>query len=112
MDVRRRCARRVETGVSGRAAARRLMLSASTGTRLARQVRAGGDLAPATRGRPEGAGKLGPHQDVLREMVEADADITMPELARALEEATGVRAAPASLSRALRRWGVRVRKSP
>ncbi|MEM7644782.1 MAG: winged helix-turn-helix domain-containing protein [Pseudomonadota bacterium] len=43
-------------------------------------------------------------------MVEADADITMPELARALEDATGVQVAPASLSRALRRWGFRAQK--
>jgi transposase len=112
MDVRRRFARLVEGGMSGRAAAARLMLSASTGTRLARQVREGGDLTPMRRGRPAGAGKLGPHRAALREMVEANADITMPELARALEDATGIRAAPASLSRALRRWGFRVKESP
>lgn len=112
MDVRRRFARLIGEGMSGRAAAARLMLSASTGTRLARQVREGGDLTPMRRGRPADAGKLGAHRDVLREMVEPNADITMPELARALEDATGVRVAPASLSRALRRWGFRVKKSP
>ena len=112
MDVRRRYARLIEGGMSGRAAADRLMISVSAGLRLARKVRAGADLAPAPGGRPPGCGKLGPHRDVLREMVDANPDITMPELARALEDATGVRAAPASLSRALRRWGFRVKKSP
>lgn len=111
MDVRRRYARLVEEGMSGRAAADRLMISVSAGLRLARKVRAGEDLAPAQGGRPLGCGKLGPHRDVLREMVEANPDITMSELACALEEAIGVQVAPASLSRALRRWGVRVKKS-
>ena len=66
-------------------------------------MRDGEDLTPARRGRAPGAGKLGPHREALCEMVTADRDITMPELAGALEDATGVRADPASLSRALRR---------
>ena len=80
------------------------MVSASAGLRLARKVRAGEDLAPGQYGRPLGCGDLGPHREVLREMVEANADITMPGLARVLEDATGVEVAPAPLSRALRRW--------
>lgn len=111
MDVRRRFARLIEDGMSGRGASERLMISASAGIRLARKVRAGADIAPAQGGRPLGVGKLGPHKEVLREMVEASEDITMPELAAALEAAAGTRAAPASLSRALRRWGWRVKRS-
>lgn len=111
MDVRRRFARLIEGGMSGRGAAARLMLSPATGTRLARKVRAGEGVEPARRGRPPGAGKLDAHRDALSEMVEANEDITMPELAAALEAATGVQAAPASLSRALRRWRFRVKKS-
>jgi transposase len=111
MDVRRRFARLIEGGMSGRAASDRLMISASAGIRLARKVHAGEDVAPARGGRPKGCGKLGPHREALREMVEANADITMPELVRALEAAAGVQVAPASLSRALRRWGFRVKKS-
>lgn len=110
IDVRRRFAWLIEQGMSGRGAAARLLLSPATGTRLARKVRAGEALEPARRGRRPGTGKLGPHREVLREMVEASEDITMPELAAALEAATGTRAAPASLSRALRRWGWRVKK--
>lgn len=111
MDVRRRFERLIDGGMSARGAAARLMLSPSTGVRLAGKVRAGEDLAPARRGRRPGGGKLGGHRATLLEMVTANRDITMPELACALEDATGVRTAPASLSRALRRWGWRVKKS-
>ena len=111
MDVRRRFARLIGEGMSGRAAADRLMISASAGIRLARKVKAEEAIAPAQGGRPPGVGKLGPHRGLLREMVEANEDITMPELARALEDASGVQVAPASLSRALRHWGFRFKKS-
>ena len=111
MDVRRRFARLVGDGMSGRAAADRLMISASAGVRLARKVRAGDDIAPRLGGRRRDGGKLGPHRAFLLEVARSDGDITMPELASALEDATGVRVAPASLSRALRRWGWRVKKS-
>lgn len=111
MDVRRRFARLVEGGMSGRGAAARLMISPATGTRLAAKVRAGESIAPAKCGRRAGGGKLGAVKTTVLEMVEANRDITMPELARALEAATGVRADEASLGRALRRWGWRVRKS-
>ena len=110
MEVRGRFARRAEDGASGRAAAERLMISASAGIRLARKVRAGEDIAPRPGGRPEGIGKLGPHRAFLLEVARSDGDITMPELAGALEDATGVRVAPAPLGRALRRRGWRVEK--
>lgn len=110
MDVRRRFARLIEEGMSGRGAAARLMISPATGTRLARKVRAGEALEPKACGRRRESGKLGPVRDVVLEMIEADADITMVELAAALEAATGVCADEASLGRALRRWGWRVKK--
>jgi transposase len=97
--------------MSGRASAARLMVSPATGVRLARKVRAGEDIAPATCGRRPGGGKLGPVRATLEEMVAADRDITMVELSRALADATGVRADEASIGRALRRWGLRVKKS-
>ncbi len=111
MDVRWRFARLIEGGMSARGAAARILISPAAGTRLARRVRAGEDLAPGRRGRCPGGGKLGPHRAFLLEVTRSDADITMPELAGALEDATGVQVAPASLSRALRRWGWRVKKS-
>ena len=111
MDVRRRFAQLVEGGMSGRAAAARLLISPATGVRFARRVRLGEDIVPAKCGRRPGGGKLGPVRATLLEMVTANRDITMVELSRALEDATGVRADEASIGRALRRWGWRVKKS-
>ena len=93
--------------MSGRAAAARLLISSATGARLARRVRSGEDIVPAKCGRRAGGGKLGPARATLLAMVTADRDITMVELSRALEDATGVRADEASIGRALRRWGWR-----
>ena len=93
MDVRRRFAQLVEGGMSGRAAAARLLISPATGVRFARRVRLGEDIVPAKCGRRPGGGKLGPVRATLLEMVTANRDITMVELSRALEDATGVAAA-------------------
>jgi transposase len=110
-DLRRRFQRYIEDGLSGRDAARRLMISPATGARLAKRVRRGEPLAPRKCGRPSGWGKLGPHHDFLRELVEQDPDITMPELRDALAEAEGLRVHETSLSRVLRRLGFTYKKS-
>ena len=70
LDLRRRFQRYIEDGLSGRAAARRLMISPATGARLAGRVRRGEPLAPRQCGRPRGWGKLGPHRAFLIELVE------------------------------------------
>lgn len=110
-DLRRRLQRYVEEGLSGREAARRLMISPATGARLAGKVRRGEGLAPRKCGRPTGWGMLGPHRAFLIELVEQDPDITMPELRDALAEAEGVHVHETSLSRALRRLGFTYKKS-
>lgn len=111
LDLRRRFQRYIEDGLSGREAARRLMISPATGARLAGRVRRGEPLAPRKCGRPVGWGKLGLHRALLKELVEQDPDITMPELRDALAEAEGVRVHESSLSRALRRLGFTYKKS-
>ena len=60
-----------------------------------------GRLSRPTGGRPRGSGKLATHQAFLIGRVEAQPDITMPELARALQVERDVIASPASLSRVL-----------
>jgi transposase len=45
---------------------------------------------PARQGRPPGGGKLASHAELLIRWVEANSDITMPELAAKLEAARGV----------------------
>ena len=70
-----------------------------------------GSAAPARQGRPPGGGKLAPYLGMLIGWVEAEPDITMPELAAKLRAETGVAAHPASLSRLLRQAGFSVKKN-
>lgn len=111
LDIRRRFQRCIEEGLSGREAARRLMISAATGARLAKRVRSGAPMTPAQCGRPPGSGKLGPCKAFLLEVVAQDPDITLRELQGALAEAEGVQADQTSLSRALHRFGLTYKKS-
>lgn len=108
--LRARFQRLIEEGLSGRAAALRLQLSAATGVRWARQVRQKGHVEIAPQGRPKGQGKLAPHRALLEELVHQDADITLPELAAALEDATEVRAHPASIGKFLGKLGYSYKK--
>jgi len=100
-DLRVRIYGDIERGSSRRAAARRFGVSAATSVRVAQRVQATGSVEPAPQGRPRGGGKLAAHADVLIRWVEANRDMTMPELAAKLEAERGVVAHPASLSRFL-----------
>jgi transposase len=66
---------------------------------------------PARQGRPLGSGPLSAHIDVLIGWVDAEGDITMPELATKLLAEHGVQAHPASLSRLLLGAGFTVKKN-
>lgn len=110
-DLRRRFQFCIEEGLSGREAARRLRISAATGSRLAQKVRRGEDLAPAKCGRPQGSGKLSAFREFLLELVAQDPDITLFELRDALAEAEGVRVHHSAIARALARLGFSYKKS-
>ena len=106
MDLRERVMAYVEAGRCCRAAARLFAVSASTAVRLAAAQRERGDVSPMPQGRVPGtAGKLAAHQAFLLEIVRAEPDITLKELAGALAEAHGVRVQLSSLHRASRRAG-------
>lgn len=79
--------------------------------KLAQRVATTGSSAPARQGRPPGNGKLAPHMATLVRWVDAEPDITMPELSARLAAATGVRAHPAPLSRALLKAGYSFKKN-
>ena len=111
LDVRCRFQRLIEEGLSGRAAARRLLISAATGVRLAAKVRRGESLVPMKCGRPPGQGKLTAHRAFLLELVDQDPDITLYELRDALREAEGVRVHHSAIARLLRRLGFTYKKS-
>src|ERR1700712_5405650 len=110
-DLRVRILRDIESGESCRAAARRFGVAPSTAVRLAQRQARTGSLAPARQGRPAGGGRLSAHVAALVGWVEADGDITMPELAARLLAERGVTAHPASLSRLLIQHGFTVKKN-
>lgn len=110
-DLRVRIVGAIEGGQSCRSAARRFGVSAATAVRLAQRKAQTGSLAPARQGRPAGSGLLAAHVEALAGWVDADGDITMPELAARLLAERGVKAHPASLSRLLIRHGFTVKKN-
>ena len=110
-DLRERIAAHVAGGGSRREAGRRFGVSASTAVRVAASRAAGGTLAPRKQGRPPGTGKLAAYVGFLVEIVEAVPDITLKELAAALEAEHGVKADPSSISRVLIKAGVTYKKS-
>ena len=106
VDLRKRLVAYVEAGHSCRAAARLFAVSASTAVRLAAAQREHGDISPKAQGRVPGTtGKLVGHRAFLLEILRAEPDITLKELAGALREARGVKVQLTTLHRALRRAG-------
>jgi transposase len=89
-DLRERVEARIAAGHSRRDASRHFGVSASFAVKLARRVAVTGSVAPGRQGRPPGNGKLAEHMPQLVAWVEAQPDISMPELAAKLEAATGV----------------------
>ena len=94
IDLRARVHAEVESGQSRRAAARRYAVSASFAVKLADRVSRTGSAEPARQGRPPGGGKLARYVTALLDWVEAEPDITMPELAAKLKAEKDVTAHP------------------
>jgi len=111
IDLRERVQAAIESGQSRRAAARHYDVSASFAVKLADRVSRTGSAEAARQGRPPGGGKLAPYLRALLEWVEAEPDITMPELAAKLEAEKAVTAHPASLSRVLLKAGLSFKKT-
>ena len=112
LDMRVRVIAFVEAGHSRRAAARHFGVSDSFAIKLLHRPARAGSPAPARQGRPCGTGKLAPCEGFLVQVVEAQPDIVMPELAARLLDQQGVRAQPATLSRFLCRRGFTYKKIP
>lgn len=106
LDLRERIVAYVEAGHSARAAGRLFGVSASTAVRLVSAWRSRAILAARPQGRAVGtAGKLAAHRAFQAEIVQAEPDITLKELAAALLDAEGVGVNLSSLHRALRAAG-------
>jgi len=110
-DLRGRVYAAIAGGGSRRAAARRFGVSAATAVRLAQRQARTGSLAPARQGRPAGSGKLSAFRDIVIAWVEAEGDLTLPELAERLASEHGVAAHPTSLSRLLKGAGFTVKEN-
>jgi len=111
IELRERIGSVVACGQSRRAAARLYGVSASCAVKLADRISRTGSAEPARQGRPPGSGKLAAYLPVLLEWVEAEPDITMPELAARLAAEKNVTAHPASLSRVLLKAGLSYKKN-
>ena len=110
-DLRFRVVEAVAAGSSRRAAAARYSVSVSSAIRWAARASKEGSPKPRKQGRPAGQGPLVRHLDYLIAVVEAEPDITMPELAARLHAERGVVAAWASLSKLLCRAGFTYKKT-
>ena len=100
LDIRERVVALVDDGLSCHEAARRLRISAASAVRIMQRRRRTGVVRAAPQGRPRRS-KLDAVSDWLRSRVEAEPDITMPELAEVLQQEHALTATPAMLSRHL-----------
>jgi transposase len=110
-DLRERVVEAVAAGSSRRAAAERFAVSASSAIRWTARASEEGSPRARKQGRPAGKGPLVEHLDYLVGVVEAEPDITMPELATRLQAERGIAAAFASLSKLLCRAGFTYKKT-
>lgn len=111
LDLRQRIVDAISQGQSRRAAAATFKVSPATAVRLKQRLDRTGSVEPSRRGRPGGRGKLGLCRDVIIAKVEAQPDITMPDLARWLEEHQGITADTSNLSKLLCRAGFTYKKN-
>ena len=112
LDIRERVVALVDEGLSCHEAARRLRISASSAVRIMQRMKRTGGVAAAPQGRPRRS-KLDAVSHWLRARVDAEPDVTMPELAEALKSEHDLTATPAMLSRHLiHRLGFTYKKIP
>ena len=109
LDLRERIIGFVEGGGSRRGAAEHFNVSPSCAVKLVERWDRTGSSSPGKSG--GSVGKLTPYRDFLLGRVKEKPDITMPELVEVLKVETGIKAAPASLSRFLIRHGQRFKKN-
>lgn len=111
VDLRERLLRAIDAGLSHAEAARLFGVGTSTITRWRQQRRDTGDLAPKPRpGRPP---RIGPAQaSALRAQVAQHPDATLAAHGAQWARDQAVRVSVATMSRAIRRLGITLKKSP
>ena len=111
VDLRERLLGAIDAGLSQAEASRLFGVGTSTITRWRQQRRDTGGLAPIPR--PGRRPVIGPDQaGALRAQVAAHADATLAEHCRRWTAAHGTSLSVAGMSRAIRRLGITLKKSP
>lgn len=110
-DLRQRIVPLYEQGEGSiRELAKRFQVSQDSVRLLVKQYRATGSIAP----KPYAGGPQptlqATHHEVLRELVEADNDATLVQLAQRLEHRTGIQVSGSTISRTLRKLNITRKK--
>ena len=95
-DLRRRVVSAIDGGMSARAAAARFSVAPSTAIHWHRRWRETGSVAPDRQGQPVGS-KLDAHEGFIFDLVAAEKDIVLAEIAERLATERGVRACRATV---------------
>lgn len=110
VDLRSRVIAAVDDGMSRRRAAARFGVSYSSAIRWVRQVRETGDLAPKPQGGARRQSIIDRHAALVMGWIDAEPDLTLPEIAARLDEAVGYRPPPSVVHEFFKRHGVTRKK--
>lgn len=111
MDIRKRLVSAVEGGMTRRSAAKRFGVAASTAIKWVEQWRRTGAVGPRPQGGDHRSHRLEAYAKEILDLIEAQPDITLGEIAEHLDEVHGVKAAPSSVWRLLDRHGMTFKKN-
>ena len=108
-DLRSRVLEAVDGGLSTREAARRFKVGISTVGRWYRRYRQTGETVARKQGQPSRS-KLDPHEAFILGLIEDRPDISLAEIAKALEHEHGVRCVPSTVWVFLDKRGITFKK--
>ena len=110
-DLRHRIVTLYEQGEGSiRGLAKRFQVSPDSVRLLVKRYRATGSIAPKPYAGGPPATLNAEHHEVLRDLVEADNDATLPQLAQRLAARTGVQVSGSTVSRTLRQLNLTRKK--
>ena len=110
VDLRDRVIAAIYDGMSGRQAAARFGVSASSASRWRALVRDRGDVRPGPLGGDRRSGRIEGHAELILELLDQKRDITLAEMRSALAE-RGIDAGMTTLWRFFKRRRITLKKS-
>jgi len=110
VDLRSRVIAAVDDGMSRRRAATRFGVSYSSAIRWVRQARETGDLSPKPQGGARRESIIDRHAALVMGWIDAEPDLTLPEIAMRLDDAVGYRPPPSVVHEFFKRHGVTRKK--